>query len=133
MKNDEQIAEALRQATAGLWMMSESDYPFEVIRWEQTIEVTPAQLRRMAAQPADALVATESVDDFFRAAVADHEGQSEEAHRVVLKFRELLQLLKTNLQDVRVYKVGQVNIPVYILGRAPSGSWMGLSTRIVET
>lgn len=133
MRTDEQIADALRQATDGLWMMSESDYPFEVVSFEQAFETTPADLRRRAGQPADALFAVESVDDFFRAAVTDHEGQGEEARRLALRYRELLRVLKTNLQDVRVYRVGQINIPIYILGRAPSGSWVGLSTRIVET
>lgn len=133
MNSDEQIAAELQQATAGLLMMSESDYPFDVVRWEQADEITPDALRRIAALPPDAAVVTESLDDFLRAAMTEHEGQSAEARASAQDFRRLVQRLKTNLQDVRVYKVGTINLPVYIMGRTPSGNWLGLSTRIVET
>ena len=49
------------------------------------------------------------------------------------RFRHLLGVLETELADLRVYRVGEISIPVYILGRSPSGSWLGLSTRVVET
>jgi hypothetical protein len=32
-----------------------------------------------------------------------------------------------------VYRIGEVNMPVYIIGKSSSGSWLGLSTRVVET
>lgn len=113
-------------------MMSESDYPFDVICFEQTTEVTRDFLRRVIKQP-DAFVAQESVDDFFRAAVTEHEGQTKEARQALERFLKLVETLKRNLADVRVYKVGEVNIAVYIVGRAPSGRWLGLLTRVVET
>jgi hypothetical protein len=133
MKSDEQIVKELKQASGQLLMMSESDYPFDVVRWEQTAEVNPEALRRIAGQSAGASVASESIEEFFRAAMTEYEGQGEEARRMAENFRKLVQALKTNLQDVRVYKVGEINIPVYIVGRAPSGHWLGLSTRVVET
>jgi len=133
MQTDEQILAELKQASENLLMMSESDYPFAVIRWEQMAEVIPDFLRREAAQPPGALVAVESLEDFFRAATTVHEGQSFEARQAVERYRRLVQVLRKNLRDARVYKVGQVNIPVYIAGRAPSGNWLGLSTRVVET
>lgn len=133
MKSDEQITAELKQASAKLLMMSESDYPFDVVCWKQTAEPSADFLRRMAAQSPDASVATESIEDFFRAATTEHEGQSAESRQSVEEFRALTQALTKNLRDVRVYKVGTVNMPVYIVGRAPSGHWLGLSTRVVET
>jgi hypothetical protein len=133
MKSDEQIIEELRQASEELLMMSESDYPFEVVRWEEAAEITPQLLRQKSGQAADALVGVETIEDFFRAAVTEHEGQGAEVRRTAEKFRRLMQALATNLRDVRAYKVGDVNLPVYIVGRAPSGRWLGLSTRVVET
>ena len=48
-------------------------------------------------------------------------------------FREVVRALTENLADVRVYRIGEINIPVYVLGRSGNGNRLGLSTRIVET
>ena len=48
-------------------------------------------------------------------------------------FQSVVRTLRENLTDIRVYRIGEINIPVYILGRSGSGSWLGLSTRVVET
>jgi hypothetical protein len=133
VKSDEQIVKELRQASGHLLMMSESDYPFDVVRWQEAAEITPALLRRESGQAADAPVGVETIEDFFRAAMTEHEGQAAEARLRVEDFRRLAQTFKANLADVRVYKVGRVNIAVYVVGRAPSGHWLGLSTRVVET
>jgi hypothetical protein len=41
--------------------------------------------------------------------------------------------LKAELTDLRVYRVGSTDIDVYILGKHPSGAWLGLKTKVVET
>jgi hypothetical protein len=34
---------------------------------------------------------------------------------------------------VMAYRVGTVNVAVYVVGRSPEGHWLGVSTRVVET
>ena len=48
-------------------------------------------------------------------------------------FQALARALEENLSDIEVYKIGEINMPVYVLGRSPAGRWLGLSTRVVET
>lgn len=133
MKSDEQIIEELERASRGLLMMSESDYPFEIISWEETKDINADFLRHVAGRSSDAPVRVESIDSFFKPAITEHEGEREEDRQTVEKYRKLLRVLESALHDIKVYKVGMINIPVYIVGRAPSGRWMGLSTRVVET
>ena len=45
----------------------------------------------------------------------------------------LAKVIEENLSDVRVFKVGEVNIDVYIVGRTKQGDWVGLHTKAVET
>ena len=47
MKSDEQLLTELAQVTDGLLFMSESDYPFEPVRWSDQAELTPDALRRL--------------------------------------------------------------------------------------
>ncbi len=114
-------------------MMSESDYPFEAVLWQDVTEPTPALLRRASGSESEAAINTESVEEFFRAALVTYEGAVEEDRQRTERFRRLVETLKTNLEDVQVYRIGSINIPVYIIGRTPSGHIAGISTRVVET
>jgi hypothetical protein len=133
MKSDEQILAELEQATAGLFFMSESDYPFGVVRWEGLPEVTPQFLRGVTGQNADAPVAIQSVEAFFGGALAAEELKGKREWVALTGYQALVQLLKDSLDDLRVYRVGEINIPVFIVGRSKSGNWLGISTRVVET
>ncbi len=133
MKTDEEILEELKQATSGLLMMSESDYPFEIVRWEAAFDPTAEALRSRAGEAIDAPVSEQSIDEFFRAAASYRPDQTSEARRTARQYRALMQLLQENLRDPKAYRIGERNIHVYIIGKTASGEWMGVSTQIVET
>lgn len=129
---DEQLIEELRGATRGLMMMSESDYPFEVFKWGAE-EPSEEFLRGLTGEAADAPVETRTAADFFRVAASEAEWKNAEQLADARKFKSLLGLLEANLKDLRVYRVGSINIPVYVTGRNAAGEWVGVSTRVVET
>ena len=106
----------LSKASLGLFYMSESDYPFELIRWDGGSGITPEFIRGITGEPADCPIQETDVNTFLGG-----------------RYQQLAQLLKANLFDLKVYKVGRINMPVYVVGRSPEGSWLGLSTRVVET
>lgn len=116
MKSDEEIIEALKRQTEGLLFMSESDYPFEIIYWKGLPEISAQYLSSLTGQGEDTPVEIVSVDAFFRNTMF-----------------ELVRTLKDNLDELKVYRVGKINIPVYIVGRSRAGNWLGISTRVVET
>ena len=118
MKSDEAILSELKKASAGLFVMSELDYPFEIIQWDGRTTITPEYLRGISAVPEDSPVEETGIDDFFN---------------VSGRFPHLVRLLKDRLTDLVVYKVGTTNIPVYILGRSAEGNWLELSTRLIQT
>ena len=115
--NDEHLLQQLKKESDGLLVMSESDYPFEVVKWDGSTEITPEFLRSLTNEPAESQVEETSLEQFLAS------GQ----------FERLERFLRENLTDIKVYKVGTINIPVYIIGRSPEGSWLGLSTRVVQT
>ena len=129
---DEQLLKELGEATRGLTYMSESDYPFEVFDWGRE-EPTPEFLRGLGGQPADAPVETRTAAQFFRAATSEPDWKGPEELAVARRFQALVRLLEANLSDLKVYRVGEINMPVYVAGRSASGSWLGVSTRAVET
>jgi hypothetical protein len=132
MKSDEQLTEELREATRGLLFMSESDYPFEVFAWGRE-EPTREFLRGLAGKDSSARVETREPREFFRAAASEPEWKGEQELALARRYQALLRLLETGLSDLTVYRVGAIDINVYVAGRAPSGNRLGVSTRIVET
>lgn len=129
MRSDEEILEELRRAADGLWYMSESDYPLEAVRFGGAEEPGPERLRELAGADAGARVETRSLEEFFRDGAGVRAGEPP----APASFDGVLRALRENLTDLRVYRIGEVNIPVYVLGRAGSGNWLGLRTRVVET
>ena len=129
---DEQLTEELRGATRGLTFMSESDYTFEVFKWDAA-EPSHEFLRGLTGEAADAPIETRTAADFFRVAASEAEWKNAEQLASARQFQKLLRLLEEHLTDLRVYRVGSVNIPVYVAGRGESGNWLGVSTRVVET
>ena len=130
MKSDEQILNELARAVEGLFYMSESDYPFQTVIVEG---LTPALLRETAGAAVGARVETRDPDDFFARASAVRMSPGAGGRAEPASLHDLLRVLRMNLKDVRVYRVGEVQIRAYVLGKAPSGSWLGLSTILVET
>lgn len=129
MKSDEEILKELARAADGLWYLSESDYPLEPVRLEGTSEPSDDRLRELAGADAHARVETRSLEGFFRDGAAVRAGE----RPAPASFRGVLRALRENLSDLKVYRVGDVNIAVYALGRSAGGSWLGVSTRVVET
>ena len=125
-----EIIDRLTQATVDLLWSSESDYPFEIVTWIQGTELSPVAL---FGDLDDAKIESMTLADLFEPvlAVEDWYGAAELAQ--VDRYVDLLQAIEASLADVRVFRVGEVEIGVYIVGKAPAGDIVGLKTYVVET
>ncbi|MBD2068014.1 nuclease A inhibitor family protein [Leptolyngbya sp. FACHB-671] len=129
------LLEQLKQLTDGLYWMSESDYPFEVFRWEDKAQAqldTEAVLRR-TGHSTHTPVTVVDLDKFFHRATQEEKWHSDEEREDIRRYRELLEMLKQYFSDIQVYRIGEVKIDVYVVGRSPAGNLVGLSTQVVET
>ena len=133
MKSDEQLIGELKKAAEGLLFMSETDHPLEVVRWGGAQAITAEFLRREAGAGADAPVEEVTAAQFFRAAASEPEWKGEEELGTARKFQALARLLDKNLEGLTAYRVGEINITVFVVGRSAEGGWLGVRTRVVET
>lgn len=134
---------SLKTRVEGLTWMSESDYPFEISQLESQLNVdllpdrpnslTPRELLQLMGHDADALVEKIDVKDFFAPAIQPRDWHEEADHQRLQRFQTLLQWLEQHLSNVRVYRVGTIEINVYIVGKTESGTWISLSTKAIET
>jgi hypothetical protein len=125
------ITNILKQATDGLLMMSESEYPFAVFTWESA-PLNLTTVLKKTGHSQETPVKVVEIDDFFRNSVTAEDWHEDEEKATVKKFQNLVNILKTNLTDLQVYKIGSKEIDVYILGNTPDGI-AGISTKVIET
>lgn len=122
----------LKQTTAGLMMPSESEYPFEVFSWE-SFALNESTVLEKTGHSQGTTVKMVGVDDFFRVATTEEDWHEEEEKETVSKFQTLVNTLKTNLNNLQVYKIGSKEIDVYIIGTTPDSKLTVVSTKVVET
>jgi hypothetical protein len=127
-----EIVEKLKEASTGLLMMSESDYPFDVVQWEGAAPATQEKILQLTGSQ-DQPVEVVDLDYLFRNCAFEQEWHNELQKKDVKKFQTLVQILKDHLSDINVYRVGQINIDAYIIGQTKDGDLAGVVTKLVET
>ncbi|MBN3961766.1 nuclease A inhibitor family protein [Nostoc sp. NMS8] len=133
-KTNSEILDQLRTAADGLLMMSESEYPFEIILWEGVAPpITPEIVLQQTDHDQDTPVEIVPIDDFFSTATTPQDWHEDEEKATVARFQTLVQTIKLSLKNPQVYRVGSIEIDAYIVGETPTGNLAGLATKVVET
>jgi histidine triad (HIT) family protein len=115
---------ALKKASKGLMLPSESDAPFEVVAWDEAGELDPGKMLQLAKQPKGTAVEESSLNDLFATVPSEDKA----------KFQALQKAIQDQLSGVKVYKVGdEPERQVFIIGRRKDGKLAGLKATVVET
>lgn len=134
-KSNDELLDKLKLASDGLLFMSESEYPFEVFLWQSkekqllNAEFVLSKLNK----PYDTKVEFVDLDSFFEVATTEEDWHSPEDKEIVKKYHNLVKIIKENLSDIKVARLGEIEIDVYIIGRVPSSDLAGLCTKVIET
>ena len=131
--DDREIIQQLQQASQGLLWLSESDYPFEIIYWQEKNPIIEEKLLQNSDKNSDKTIETITLESFFKSATREQDWHDRTEKEEVHRYQTLVKLLQEKLTDVKVYRVGEIEIDVYILGETESGAICGLSTKVVET
>jgi hypothetical protein len=123
----------LKSLAEGLSYMSESFYPVEPYARAAAEGAPNAAEFAKGREGDDAAVRELNFDSFFGNYTQDQDWWSEEERATAKKFQALVAFLKENLEEIKVYRVGDVEADVYIVGKTASGDYAGVKTKIVET
>jgi hypothetical protein len=126
------IAE-LERAVHDLLVMSETDAPIYPFLWPQPLPFTPEAVLAVAGLPPETRVEELSLERFFAPRVVEREGMDAADKATVARFHALQRLLTEHLTDIHVYRVGRIEIQVWIVGTTREGQVAGVTTQVVET
>ncbi|HEY9764033.1 MAG TPA: nuclease A inhibitor family protein [Trichocoleus sp.] len=143
MADQEKFIAALEAAIAPtdeaipLTYPSESDCPLSVIVWEVS-DLTMETLRQQLSLSLESPIEERTVASFFDRVTCDSPEttcawQGADAEALSHQYRELRNLLTSHLTNLKVYRVGQIEIDVYVLGQYASGTYIGINTQVIET
>jgi hypothetical protein len=144
------LGEELERAAEGLYLLSESDYPYEFFTLpKQRVDEFDAQafLNRIGLSenlldelgvPLERLIEERPFEGFFPTAddLAERSGLETTDPEVVAeseRYRALEALLAERLRDLKVFRVGEVEVRTYIAGLDERGNVAGLMSTSVET
>ena len=119
----------LRKAVRGLLFSSQIDAPFKVVSYPADDDRTAEQVLQL---PAGAAVEEIAAGTFFAELTHIEKWHAEDDRAVIRRYRELAQVLRETLRDVRVFRVGTGRVSIHVVGRSRDGSWAGIEAVAVE-
>lgn len=74
-----------------------------------------------------------TLEKFFYRPTKIEDWFGDEETETAQKFSALQKVIESNLQNVKVFRVGEISIDVYIVGVDADGNFAGLKTTVIET
>ncbi|MEM8613085.1 MAG: nuclease A inhibitor family protein [Cyanobacteria bacterium P01_H01_bin.105] len=132
MPTTQDLLPELKAACKGLLWRSETDCPLEVTVLPS--DQQPLSIDRLLdSYPDDTPVSIVGLDDFFGQATVERAWFDSRELILVERYRNLRDLLETTLENLKVYRIGRVEIDVYVIGKTEDEQVIGVKTKIVET
>jgi hypothetical protein len=122
-----------RKAVKGLLYMSEKDAPFKVVPLNVDDSITPQNVAELVGQRAGTPVEEVSTAHFFGELTQVRKWHAEDDKAVVKRYQDLVALLRQQLHDLRIFKVGRVKVKIVIAGQTEDGQWIAIETDSLET
>ena len=127
------LAEYIENAAEGLYYVSETDAEIKPFIGRTSQAVTPEEILEQTDNAVDSAVEQRDFSDFFSrlTKIQDWFGDEEKAN--AQKFVRLKEVLENNLRELRVFKVGKIQLDIYVVGLDENDKLLGIKTKAVET
>ena len=129
-----EIDAVLQGAIQGLLHVSETDAAFEVFHWpggSATLDATT--LLQLSGHKPNAPVQTLSLADFFKPLTEFQGWFGPKEKAAANKYGVVQSLIEQHLSNPQVFRVGKINVDIFIVGKTVQGDWAGIKTKAVET
>ncbi len=127
------FADKIAEMCEDLIYISETDAEFTVFKGTK-IEVLTKEtiLAQIKGSPIVA-VEEQNFDEFFLRLTTIKDWFGETEKQKANRYGELQEFMKANLKDLKVFRIGKIQIDIYIVGIDLENNLIGLKTNAVET
>lgn len=131
LPEENSFSDQIETIVKDLYYISETDSEIFPFVGEKCESVSADELLRQLGRndPVEERV----FEDFFKRLTEMQEWFGDEETATANKFSELKELILKNLKDVKVFKVGKIEVDIYIIGLDSESVLAGVWTKAVET
>ncbi len=130
---EDELKNQLKKATENLFFISETDAEITPFFGRQAQAVTKEEILMQSQSMANVLIEEKDFAGFFKRLTEIQDWFGDEEKATAQKFAELKDLLERNLRDLKVFKIGKIQIDVYVVGLDAENNLLGIKTKAVET
>ncbi len=131
--NKDELAKQIKKITKGLYYISETDAEIFLLIENKAEAVTVEEVLKQTESAADTPVEERDFNTFFARLTEKQEWFGDEETATANKFAELKKLLENNLRGLKVFKIGKIELDIYVVGLDSESNLMGIKTKAVET
>lgn len=132
-KDSEKLFIRIAVACKELTYVSETDAEVTPYAPPNTDAKAPEIISQHAGRSVDDLVEEVSFSAFFQRLTTIRDWYGERETLRAKKFLELQKLLEEDLTELKVYRLGRIQIDIFVVGRDQNGLLMGVTTKAIET
>ena len=131
--SSDNLAKMISNAVRGLSYMSETDAEITLFRGKTSTEITKNEILAQSGSEPDAPVEEKDFASFFKRLTEIQDWYGDEEKETVRKFSQLQAVLENNLRDLTVFRIGKVELKIYVVGLDEENTLLGIKTEAVET
>lgn len=132
-KKNDSFEKRLSDACRGLVYISETDSPVEPFFGAEVAGITKGSVLAVIGKPSSTKHVEITFDKFFDRLTAKKDWHSKIERKNADGFEKLRALLEVELKDIAVYKCGNIQIEIIVVGLDKSGWLAGVKMDAVET
>lgn len=140
MKNPEEVTKAkdnlpaqIAKAANNLSYTSETDAEIIPFTGKKAESVSAQELINQIGNADNKPLEEKDFNEFFARLTEIQDWFGDEEKATAQKFADLKSLLEKNLKDIKVFRVGKIEMDVYVVGLDIEKNLMGIQTKAVET
>lgn len=123
----------IKKLCEGLYYISETDAEILPFVGKKAQAVTSEEIKNQIQAADKSRVEEKDFTEFFGRLTEIQDWFGEEEKETAQKFTDLKNFLEKNLKDLKVFKIGEIQIDVYVVGLDAEGNLTGIKTKAVET
>ena len=131
--NKNELATQIEKIAVGLYYISETDAEIFPFSGNKAEIVSVEEILKQTASAADTAVEERDFNEFFARLTEMQDWFGDEETATANKFAELKKLLEDNLRYLKVFKIGKIELDIYIVGLDVESNLIGIKTKAVET
>ena len=132
-KQAKDLLKKIKKATENLYYISETDSEILPFLGKPVADISKAEIFNQTGIYDNPNFEERDFAQFFERLIKIQNWFGEQEVETARRFAKLKDLLEQNLVNLKVFKIGSIELDIYVVGKTSENILMGIKTKSVET